>query len=177
MEAAGSGPVAQLDEQMRELRAALEEAAEAIGRVDLEGRLLSVNRSFAAMFGYDPDQLMGRFWEELVGAGDRALIRADLAAGGAGKTSREAVGVRQDGQSFPIHLTTVPLFSPAGGQGTGTPRGCYFYIRDLTERRRMEEQLIFAGRMAAVGTLAAGVAHEINNPLAYIVANIEFTRR
>src|SRR5207344_2140334 len=68
----------------------------------------------------------------------------------------------------------VPI--DAGGPGAPAPDGYYIYIRDLTERRRMENQLIFAGRMAAVGTLAAGVAHEINNPLAYIVANIDFVR-
>src|SRR5262249_604235 len=43
-----------------------------------------------------------------------------------------------------------------------------------TERREHEAQMIFADRMASIGTLAAGVAHEINNPLTYVTANIAF---
>jgi signal transduction histidine kinase len=43
------------------------------------------------------------------------------------------------------------------------------------ERKRMEEQLLISDRMASVGTLAAGVAHEINNPLAALIANLEFS--
>ena len=90
----------------------------------------------------------------------------------ADKVEREVHGARKDGTPFDMQLAVVPV-----SDGTASrPKGHYFYIRDLTERRRMENQLIFAGRMAAVGTLAAGVAHEINNPLAYIVANIDFVR-
>ena len=171
----GDGVVGLLQEQVHELRAALEDAAEAICRTDGDGRVLSVNRALSEMFGYAAHELLGRSWEEIVAFEDRARIRADLASSFAGKLECQAIGVRKDCTSFAIHLAMVPLGS--GGKRTDALRGHYFYIRDLTERRRMEEQLIFAGRMAAVGTLAAGVAHEINNPLAYIVANIEFTRR
>jgi C4-dicarboxylate-specific signal transduction histidine kinase len=47
-------------------------------------------------------------------------------------------------------------------------------IRDLTERKRLETQLRLADRMTSMGTLAAGVAHEINNPLAYVCSNLTF---
>jgi PAS domain S-box-containing protein len=46
---------------------------------------------------------------------------------------------------------------------------------DITAYKKLEEQVLFAGRMASVGTLASGVAHEINNPLHYILGNIDFT--
>jgi PAS domain S-box-containing protein len=49
-------------------------------------------------------------------------------------------------------------------------------IRDVTEHKEMQEKLQFAERMASLGTLAAGVAHEINNPMSYLLGNLEFLR-
>ena len=101
------------------------------------------------------------------------MVRADLQTA-IDKVERDVHGARKDGTPFDMALAVVPVIDLHGSRPG--PKGHYFFIRDLTERRRMENQLIFAGRMAAVGTLAAGVAHEINNPLAYIVANIDFVR-
>jgi len=165
--------VARLEEQVRELRAALEDAAEAICRVDLEGRIVSVNRAFSRLTGYEPGEIVGRSWETTVSAADRSLIRGDMQTA-VEKVEREVHGARKDGTPFDMQLAVVPIIDLHASRPG--PKGHYFFIRDLTERRRMENQLIFAGRMAAVGTLAAGVAHEINNPLAYIVANIDFVR-
>jgi PAS domain S-box-containing protein len=165
--------VSRLEEQVRELRAALEDAAEAICRVDLEGRVVSVNRAFTRLTGYEAGEIVGRSWETTVSAADRPLVRADLQVA-TEKVERDVHGARKDGTPFDMQLAVVPIVDLLGSRPG--PKGHYFFIRDLTERRRMENQLIFAGRMAAVGTLAAGVAHEINNPLAYIVANIDFVR-
>ncbi len=49
--------------------------------------------------------------------------------------------------------------------------------QDVTERRQMEDQLLLSGKLAALGTLASGVAHEINNPLAYVATNLELLDR
>jgi PAS domain S-box-containing protein len=165
--------VARLEEQVRELRAALEDAAEGICRIDLDGRVVTVNRAFTRLLGASAEQSTGGSWEALVHPDDRETLRADL-RGGTEKVEREVRGVRADGATFEMQLSIVPVLEPNPGRPVG--KGHYFFIRDLSDRKRMENQLIFAGRMAAVGTLAAGVAHEINNPLAYIVANIDFAR-
>ncbi|SEL00068.1 PAS domain S-box-containing protein [Stigmatella aurantiaca] len=57
----------------------------------------------------------------------------------------------------------------------GKPVRIYGAVVDLSEREEMRTRLALADRMASVGTLAAGVAHEINNPLAYVIANLDFT--
>ena len=166
--------VARLEEQVRELRAALEGAEEAICRVDLDGRLSSVNHAFTVLAQIPAAAAVGQSWETIVAAEHRETVRAGLGAGSLEKVEHELRGLRPDGSTFDMQLSIVPIL--ATGTARAVAKGHYFYIRDLTDRKRMENQLIFAGRMAAVGTLAAGVAHEINNPLAYIVANIDFAR-
>ncbi len=163
-----------LEQELRELRAALEDASEAVCRIDAAGRVVTVNRAFTALTGYEAGDLIGRSWEAFVAGADRAPLRGDL-ADGEPRRSRELHGVRKDGTPFDMQISAAPV-RDGDTTSPGVARGHYFFIRDLTERRRMESQLIFAGRMAAVGTLAAGVAHEINNPLAYIVANVDFVR-
>jgi PAS domain S-box-containing protein len=165
--------VARLEEQVRELRAALEDAAEGICRVDVEGRVTSVNRAFTRLVGASAEQSTGGRWEAFVAPEDREALRDDLRTASE-KIEREVGGLRADGSTFEMQLSIVPVVEAQGARPAG--KGHYFFMRDLSDRKRMENQLIFAGRMAAVGTLAAGVAHEINNPLAYIVANIDFAR-
>jgi PAS domain S-box-containing protein len=97
---------------------------------------------------------------------------------------REGVGValpphtllvRRDGAEIPIADSCAPIKA-----SDGAVSGAVLVFRDLTaqqeaeaSRARLQQQLVFSDRMAAVGTLAAGVAHEINNPLSYVAANVD----
>jgi signal transduction histidine kinase len=73
------------------------------------------------------------------------------------------------GKSIAVEATTVPVqFGEADASA--------LVALDVTERKRMQERLLLSDRMASLGTLAAGVAHEINNPLAVVIANVELVR-
>jgi PAS domain S-box-containing protein len=58
--------------------------------------------------------------------------------------------------------------------GSGPPRRVAGTCQDISERKKLEGELVLAGRMNSIGTLASGIAHEINNPLAYVMSNLEF---
>jgi signal transduction histidine kinase/ActR/RegA family two-component response regulator len=73
-------------------------------------------------------------------------------------------------EEIQIMLASAPISGPRG-QLTGL----VFVIRDLSEKNRLHDQLALADRMTSLGKMAAGIAHEINNPLAYIITNIELT--
>jgi PAS domain S-box-containing protein len=78
---------------------------------------------------------------------------------------REVDARRQDGSAVKLEVSSL-------GVDFGGEPAILAIARDCTERKRLEGQLIQADRLASMGTLAAGMAHEINNPLAYVKANV-----
>jgi PAS domain S-box-containing protein len=149
-------------------RAIMEAASEAVVAADDAGQIQYVNPAAERTFGYASGELLGKSLGELMpetfksGVARFVDARKDSVIG----RSVELVGQRKDLGEFPLELSL--------GSWSSSDR-VYFagIIRDLTERKKVEAQLMMADRMVAVGSLAAGVAHEINNPLAAILANLE----
>lgn len=140
--------------------------------LDADARFVRVWSRDPTFLVHPEHELLGRTLIDALGeAGGRPLderIRRILASG-QGETFETALDGPSGRRIFSVEAV-VSLRMP-GWQYTVT-----VLIRDVTERRQMEAQLFKAERLASVGLLAAGVAHEINNPLAYMMLNLERLR-
>ncbi|HEX9049382.1 MAG TPA: PAS domain S-box protein [Anaeromyxobacter sp.] len=153
-------------------RAAFEQAGLGIALVDRDGRLLDTNRALRRILGAEEVDPRGRAIAELVSPeGDAAAPDAVGALLDGRRASVEGpLRLRRpDGASVETIVRARPVHGPAG-----EIQYALAVVEDVSDRKRMEAQLLLADRMASVGTLAAGVAHEINNPLSYIVANVDY---
>jgi PAS domain S-box-containing protein len=128
------------------------------------GVILATNKAARELYRLPPDGAVGQPLLDYVAPEAMDLVRHHIAARSA--EPYEAVARRADGTTFPaaVQARTVTF--------RGRPARLAA-IRDLTELRKMQASLAFADRMASVGTLAAGVAHEINNPLTFITVGLE----
>ncbi len=137
--------------------------------LDLAGRVISFNEAAERITGYGYETLRDRHWRDTPFATCHALAEffthpdAPLSF-----PPTEVYLRRKDDRSIPVGIACSPLRAADGG-----PVGLVAIFQDLTERKRVETQLRRADRLAALGQLAANIAHEIRNPLAAISGSVE----
>jgi PAS domain S-box-containing protein len=130
--------------------------------------LAYANEKMVSLLGYDTvDEMLDRPPADLVHPDDRAMLAREMESVEAQPTApAEERLLRRDGAAVPVEVTMIATFF------NGAP-ATLVHARDLTERKRLEAQVVMADRLASVGRLAAAVGHEINNPLAYVMANLD----
>ncbi len=176
-----SGLEATVDERTRDLRENGERLAEALARlgasearfrrladastdgvVVVEGGCVSdVNAALARMVGAEPETLVGRRLESLFVDETGESLASALTSDG----PRDVRVRRANGTEFLAEIT--------GRSERRQSEPTFLTVRDVEERRAAESKAITTDRLASLGRLAAGAAHEINNPLTYVSANLD----
>ncbi len=136
--------------------------------VTLDGTITSINEAACDILGIAAPAAIGQPLAERI-PGLRPVLEE---AGPVGSVRRHEVdAVRVDGMHRRLGISATPL-----SDHTGQVIGRVIHFQDLTELRRMEQQVQRSERLASIGRLAAGIAHEIRNPLASISGSVELLK-
>jgi PAS domain S-box-containing protein len=141
---------------------------------DLNGKMIYVNLAFVKASGYSKNELIGKnprifgsgklqkkFWDKMW----QTISDGKVWFG-------EIEDRKKNGESFYTQLLISPIFNKEEKVS-----GYFGIHRDLSEKRTLEKQLIHTQKMESIGTLAAGIAHEVGNPLASISALVQVAQR
>jgi len=145
-------------------RRLVETAADAIFTVDAEGRFTSVNRTMEVLMEKPKEQFLGRHYRESLLPPTVAVADQLFQEMLEGKRGRVELAYPMAGETRYGSVTTAPIIE------NGVVTGAVGVMRDVTEERRLTEQLMRSEKLAAIGQLVSGVAHELNNPLTGIMA-------
>jgi two-component system sensor histidine kinase PilS (NtrC family) len=142
-----------------------------LATTDLEGRILTFNRAAEIITGHPAIAVIGRRFEEVLDLPPN--VAADLITPiGAARGRRIETSYRTgDGRQIELGFTAAFLHTPGGNAGL------LFSFQDVTDIKRLERDARLQQRLAAVGEMAAGIAHEIRNPLASMSGSIQILRQ
>ena len=158
-------------EEAAHYKAILETTVDAIITIDSQGIVQTFNAAAEKIFGYRAEEVIGNNVKMLMPAPyrsehdsylDRYLKTSVPKIIGLG---RQVTGLRKDGTEFPMDLAVSEVSLKDKRLFAGI-------VRDVTERKRLQEQLVQSAKLAAVGKLVSGIAHEVNNPVSIIKMHI-----
>lgn len=139
-----------------------------LATTDLEGLVTSVNRAALEILGYSEAELLGASVERLGLLTREQWLRLAAEVEASRRTERTESEIQRGDGTVPIGFSLSRLTD-----ASGVPIGTILVFQDLTQWRRLQEELRLKDRMAAAGELAAGIAHEVGNPLAAISGSVQ----
>ena len=149
----------------------IDSLASGLATTDRQGRILTFNRAAVDITGFPALSVVGRRIEEVLDL--PAAVAAELInLAGPGRGRRVESPFRTgDGRQIELGYTATQLRAPAGNAGL------LFAFQDVTDIKKLERDARLRQRLAAVGEMAAGIAHEIRNPLASMSGSIQILRQ
>lgn len=139
--------------------------------VDNDRRIIEFNEASERAFGYSREEMLGKYVGILYGD-PRESSEVNESNKRTGKFTGEIINRRKNGGMFPSLISAAVLRNTKG-----EPVGFMGISRDITEQKHMEKRLRESEKMASLGCLVAGAAHELNNPISFIYSNIHHLRQ
>jgi PAS domain S-box-containing protein len=159
----------QLRRQEEFRRRLLESFPDLILVLDLKGQYTFVSARIGELLGYGPEHLMGKSVDDAENTSpELAALYRTVAAGQSALTSCEYASRHRDGSWRTMLAMASPLLD-----AEGKPAGVIISVRDVTMEKKLEQQIIQSERLAAMGQMIGGFAHELNNPLTSILGMAE----
>ncbi len=159
---------ARVSRQEEYISSLLASSMDAIVFIDNDNHVQVWNRGAEAIFGYTAEEMLGQSFHRLIPPeldAEEELTRIQKELSGKGHVRHYLVRrVTKDGRRIMIDLSRTLVHEP-----NGNPIGSTAIMRDVTEKMEVEQRIYSTEKLASIGILAAGVAHEINNPLAVIL--------
>ena len=170
------GRVLDLQEQVRfqrrlirQVQHVLDSIEDAVFVIGPDARIMEVNQSMCEQLGYTRDELLNRCYYDLITSENGSRLERLLSESlEARMGTLEMMNVRKDGTTFPSELRLRPIQFHGTQATIGVSRDIADRKLGELDKRRVEAQLYHSEKLASIGTMAAGVAHEINNPLTII---------
>ncbi len=161
----------QAENKIHEQATLLDKAQDAILVRDLEHRVLYWNRSAERLYGWTAQEAVGRSIKELLYQDPTPFLAASKETLEKGEWVGEIQQFNRDGQTLTIEGRWTLV-----RDDQGRPHCILAINTDITERKKLEQQFLRTQRMESIGTLAGGIAHDLNNVLAPILMSIELLR-
>jgi two-component system sensor histidine kinase HupT/HoxJ len=180
---------AALEETQKFLFSVLTSMSDILVVCDRHGAIQEVNQALAELSGRGEGELRGAPLASLFAdEASRGFMARLLAAPGAGERQhdRELLLATRGGGSTPVAMNCTPRLSPVGklaglvltGRPVGELRRAYDALRQAHEDlKQAQHQLVHSEKMASLGRLVAGVAHELNNPISFVLGNVYALQR